>query len=53
MGKLYSMANSRDEVRSLFRVGQDRTANQSPLPAIFPDQLAPVIRIERDGARVM
>jgi putative SOS response-associated peptidase YedK len=53
MCNLYSMARSRDEVRRLFRVGQDRTGNQPSLPAIFPDQLAPVVRIERDGERVM
>jgi putative SOS response-associated peptidase YedK len=53
MCNLYSMARSRDEVRSLFRVGQDRIGNQPPLPAIFPDQLAPVVRIDRDGERVM
>ncbi len=53
MCNLYSMARSRDEVRRLFRVGQDRTANQPPLPAIFPVQLAPVVHIDRDGARAM
>jgi len=53
MCNLYSMARSRDEVRRLFQVGPDRTGNQPPLPAIFPDQLAPVVRIDRDGTRVM
>ena len=53
MCNLYSMARSRDDVRRLFRVDQDRTGNQPPLPAIFPDQLAPVIHVDRDGQRVM
>jgi putative SOS response-associated peptidase YedK len=53
MCNLYSMARSRDEVRRLFRVGLDRTGNQPPLPAIFPDQMAPVIHVDRDGQRVM
>jgi putative SOS response-associated peptidase YedK len=53
MCNLYSMARSRDEVRRLFQVGQDRTANQPPLPAIFPDQFAPVVRVDRDGGRVI
>ena len=44
MCNLYSMARSRDEVRRLFQVTQDRTANLPPLPAIFPDQLAPVVK---------
>ena len=53
MCNLYSMTRNRDAVRALFRVDQDRTANQPPLPAIFPDQLAPVVRVARDGQRVM
>ena len=53
MCNLYSMSRSREEVARLFRVGRDSTANQPPLPAIFPDQVAPVVRIGHDGARVM
>lgn len=53
MCNLYSMARSRDEVRRLFRVTQDRTANQPPLPAIFPDQLAPVVHVGAGGERIM
>jgi putative SOS response-associated peptidase YedK len=53
MCNLYSMTRSRDAIRALFRVTADRTANQPTLPAIFPDQLAPVVHIDRDGARVM
>ncbi len=53
MCNLYSMTSTREAIRALFRVWQDHTANQSPLPAVFPDQLAPVIRVDRDGARVM
>jgi putative SOS response-associated peptidase YedK len=53
MCNLYSMTRNRDAVRQLFRVDVDRTANQPPLPAIFPDHLAPVVRLGRDGARTM
>lgn len=53
MCNLYSMTRNRDAVRALFRVDQDRTANQPPLPAIFPNQPAPVVRVARDGQRVM
>jgi len=53
MCNLYAMTHSRDAIRQLFRVGLDRTANQPPLPAVFPDQLAPVVRVGHDGARVM
>lgn len=47
------MTRSRDAIRQLFRVERDLTDNQPSLPAIFPDQLAPVIRQERDGTRTM
>jgi putative SOS response-associated peptidase YedK len=50
---LYSMTRARDAIGRLFRVDRDRTANQPPLAAIFPDQLAPVVRVGRDGVRVM
>jgi putative SOS response-associated peptidase YedK len=53
MCNLYAMTRNRDAIRQLFRVDEDRTGNQPPLPAIFPDQLAPVVRVGRDGTRVM
>lgn len=53
MCNLYSMTRTRDAIRHAFRATRDHTANQPPQPAIFPDQMAPVVRIEPDGARVM
>jgi len=53
MCNLYSMTRARDAVRQIFGVVRDHTANQPPLPAIYPDQMAPVVRLEDDGARVM
>jgi len=53
MCRLYSLTRSREEIRRLFRVDADRIGNQPPLPAIFPDQVAPVVRLGQDGARVM
>ena len=53
MCNLYSMTRSRDAIRQLFRVDVDRTGNEPPLPGIFPDQLAPVVRKDRDGTRIM
>jgi putative SOS response-associated peptidase YedK len=53
MCNLYSMTRARDAIRQMFGVGSDRTGNQPPLPAIFPDQLAPVLRVARDGGRIM
>jgi putative SOS response-associated peptidase YedK len=53
MCNLYSYTRSQDEARRLMAVLSDRTGNQAPLPAIFPDQMAPVVRSGRDGAREM
>jgi putative SOS response-associated peptidase YedK len=51
MCNLYSMTKSREAVTDFTRAMRDRTANQPPLPAIFPDQLAPVARTGEDGVR--
>jgi putative SOS response-associated peptidase YedK len=51
MCNLYSMTKSREAVTAFTRAMRDRTGNQPPLPAIFPDQLAPVVRTARDGVR--
>jgi putative SOS response-associated peptidase YedK len=51
MCNLYSVTKSQDAIRSLFAVTRDQTGNLPPLPDIFPDQLAPVVRTARDGER--
>jgi putative SOS response-associated peptidase YedK len=53
MCNLYSTTTSQDELRRLLGVTSDRTGNQPALPAIFPDQMAPVVRVGRDGMREM
>jgi putative SOS response-associated peptidase YedK len=53
MCTLYALTRPQDAVRRHFKVGRDRTGNLPALPAIFPDQLAPVIRLADDGERVM
>lgn len=45
------MTKSRDALRAYVRAMRDRTGNQPPLPDIFPDQLAPVVRTAKDGMR--
>jgi putative SOS response-associated peptidase YedK len=47
------MTKSREAVAAFTRAMRDTTANQPPLPAIFPDQLAPVVRTGVDGVREM
>ena len=38
-------------IRDLFSVKHDRAGNLPPLPAIFPDQMAPIVRVTPDGER--
>lgn len=51
MCNLYSMTTNQEAMRRLARVMRDNLGNQPPLPAIFPDQLAPVIRRDAAGER--
>lgn len=51
MCNLYSMTRSREAVAAFTRAMRDRTGNQPPLPAIFPDQLAPVVATSKEGLR--
>jgi putative SOS response-associated peptidase YedK len=45
MCNLYSMTTNQKAIRDLFKVGRDTSGNLPPLPAIFPDQMAPVVRV--------
>ena len=51
MCNLYSVTTNQEAIRRLFRVGRDQTGNLPPLPGIFPDYMAPVIRVAEDGER--
>lgn len=51
MCNLYSQTRSQEAMRRLFCVGRDLTGNLPPMPGIFPDYAAPVIRIGQDGER--
>src|ERR1700742_3930694 len=53
MCNLYSIMRSRAEVSRWFGGGRDRNNNQPPMPAVYPDYPAPVIRVAADGAREM
>ncbi len=44
MCNLYSVTTSQEAMRRLFRIAHDRTGNLPPLPGIFPDGVAPIIR---------
>jgi putative SOS response-associated peptidase YedK len=49
MCNLYSLTKGQAAIRDLARAMRDTTGNLPPLPGIFPDQMAPVVRAGRDG----
>ncbi len=51
MCNLYSVTKGQSAIRDLFRAANDRAGNLPPLPAIFPDQHAPIVRVAADGER--
>src|SRR6266404_8337946 len=53
MCNLYSIITNQEAMRRLFRVNYDRVGNLPSLPGIFPDQLAPVVRVDKDGERAL
>ena len=44
MCNLYSMTTNQKAIRDLFQVTRDSAGNLPPLPGIFPDYPAPVVR---------
>jgi putative SOS response-associated peptidase YedK len=53
MCNLYSMTTNQEAMHRLFRVTHDNLGNQLALPAIFPDQLAPVARLDANRERAL
>ena len=51
MCNLYSLTKGQAAIRAFTRAMTDTTGNLPPLPAIFPDQLAPVVYTTTDGNR--
>jgi putative SOS response-associated peptidase YedK len=51
MCNLYSYTRSQEEAARIYRALYDDVGNLAPLPAVFPDQLAPVVTTTRDGER--
>ena len=50
MCNLYSMTSTQEAVRQLARTIRDISGNQPPLPGIFPDYEAPIVR-NNQGSR--
>ena len=51
MCNLYSVTKGQAAIREFARAMQDTTGNLPPLPGIFPDQMAPVVHVTRNGER--
>jgi putative SOS response-associated peptidase YedK len=51
MCNLYSLTKGQQAIRDFTRAMRDRAGNLPPLPAIFPDMPAPVVRTAEDGVR--
>ena len=50
MCNLYSIRKSREEVIGLFNISRVGNDIQLSLPAIYPDSMALVIKLDRQGA---
>ena len=53
MCNLYSMTKGPAAIRQLAKAMRDQTGNLEPLPAVFPNRVAPVVRAAPDGVREM
>jgi putative SOS response-associated peptidase YedK len=51
MCNLYSMTKGPQAIRELAKAMRDFTGNLEPLPAVFPNRMAPVVRAGADGQR--
>jgi putative SOS response-associated peptidase YedK len=51
MCNLYSVTKPQSAIVAYTRAMRDRTGNLPPLPGIFPDYLAPIVRNAPDGVR--
>jgi len=49
MCNLYSLTKGQQAIRELARAMSDRTGNLPPLPGIFPDYQAPIVRNQPEG----
>lgn len=49
MCNLYSITRSQEAMRRLFAVARDLTGNLPPMPGVFPDYAAPIVRMGEQG----
>ena len=53
MCNLYAMTSSQQAIREAARVMTDRTGNLQPLPEIWPNTMAPIVRNAPDGRELV
>lgn len=53
MCNLYSVTKGQQAIRELYCVATDRTGNLPPMPGVFPDYPAPIIRNGPDGRELV
>ncbi|MFG1400240.1 MULTISPECIES: SOS response-associated peptidase [Roseixanthobacter] len=53
MCNLYSATTNQEAIRRLFRVDTDLTGNLPPMPGIYPDYAAPIVRTGENGTRAL
>jgi putative SOS response-associated peptidase YedK len=51
MCNLNSVTKGQEAIRRLFEIQRDMTGNLALLPGVYPDSMAPVVRLGEDGAR--
>jgi putative SOS response-associated peptidase YedK len=51
MCNLYSLTSGQDAIRTITNAMRDNAGNQPPLPGVFPDYPAPIVRNAPDGLR--
>ena len=51
MCNLYSITRGQDAIGRLFAIERDLAGNLPPLPGVFPDTPAPIMRVGADGRR--
>ena len=53
MCNLYSITKGQAAIIAFTRAMRDKAGNLPPLPGIFPDYMAPVVRNAPDGVRMI
>lgn len=53
MCNLYSLTKAPAAIRAIVNAMVDHTGNLQPLPSIFPDQMAPVVRDGAEGREIL